>query len=837
MVSFMKCANCGKEIKQNSRFCPACGFPLAGGPDSFSADRQDGAGTEDWKTRLDFPGIQDRKDPLDEEKTQFDIPYREMGPETGPENNGDPGFSGKDAGKAFPAGNEVTSMGNDDERTRSFFDGPERKGPPPLYDTPGRKGSFYDDSYPSAGDSIFEDHPGSNPYQGRYYDDIPGEAPSFENDYGRHAGYDPAGSGFSGDIPPSFGNGDPSGMVPPDGYRPYDSPPGPAEGPKKPKKNVKRIGLITLAVLLACSLTGYGANYHHNKVRADRVIRMIDQLGDPNAVTLTDRNDIDVARKAFDQLTDKQKEQVDNDLSLFSAESVVDQLERKENQEQAGLTDEEIARQDQILEDREQDLSRQPSSKKASEQPYYYVLSNPVSWGAYKVSTSKDPLTMRSGPGYKYKTLAKIPKGSIVYVYGYYNGWYYIDYNGQWGWSNAKYLKEQYDQPIVEKAVAETPTYLEVEGNASYMGDYKVVVKELNMRSGPGTGYSSRKILSKGYRLSAYGSCNGWLYVEHAGQWGWVNGKSKYVKPYSDPVPPSEAVTIMNNPEKQGTYAIDANKLTLRTGPGTEFDQITVLKRGDRVTGYNTYKGWRYVQYNDQWGWMSDKYLKLEKGILLEPGSQEYMGDFKVTTKKTDLTLRYGPGKSYGKVTSAPKGAIVSAYARDDKWYFVEYKGKKGWADGTYLQEESESKPKDELVKPSSEGYIADFTVAGSSSEQSLRYGPGTEYESPGSLPKGSEVTAYGKEGSWYYIYCPSKNLEGWIKAENLEEVKEIEEEDTDTESSEEESESSPDSGESESADTSGDSSGSMGSESGSSDSSDSGSSSDASGSPGVETE
>ena len=267
---------------------------------------------------------------------------------------------------------------------------------------------------------------------------------------------------------------------------------------------------------------------------------------------------------------------------------------------------------------------------------------------------------------------------------------------------------------------------------------------------------------------------------------GWTNGKTKYLKPIDsqssvEVVDSSEKDRIESDPTLQGIFTVDANELNIRTGPGTNYKKQKTLHRNDKVNGYDTCDGWRYVEYQNTWGWMKNQHLKAEvqsagsettTANLVPPPEYKDLGEYKVTTKETDLPLRYGPEKSAKVICGMPKGSIVTAHGYLDGWYYVEYNGKEGWAGKDYLTKQSESEsdlsesqPEEKLVKPSHEDFIADYMV---SSELKLRYGPGDEYGEIGSLSLGSSVSAYGTEDGWYYVYNQDKNLTGWANGKDL---------------------------------------------------------------------
>ncbi len=60
--------------------------------------------------------------------------------------------------------------------------------------------------------------------------------------------------------------------------------------------------------------------------------------------------------------------------------------------------------------------------------------------GSYTVSASK--LALRKEPNTKSKRLAKLPRGTVVYVSRLNGDWGYVSYNGQSGWVAIKYLQK-----------------------------------------------------------------------------------------------------------------------------------------------------------------------------------------------------------------------------------------------------------------------------------------------------------------------------------------------------------------------------------------------------------
>ena len=67
-------------------------------------------------------------------------------------------------------------------------------------------------------------------------------------------------------------------------------------------------------------------------------------------------------------------------------------------------------------------------------------VSGVIQPGAYRVTTQRDDLNIRSGPGSSYEVIGRIPKDTQVNVSAVNGEWAYVTYNGVSGWCSAAYL-------------------------------------------------------------------------------------------------------------------------------------------------------------------------------------------------------------------------------------------------------------------------------------------------------------------------------------------------------------------------------------------------------------
>jgi uncharacterized protein YraI len=192
-------------------------------------------------------------------------------------------------------------------------------------------------------------------------------------------------------------------------------------------------------------------------------------------------------------------------------------------------------------------------------------------------------INLRSGPGWQYRIIQTIPAGASIKVTGSYNkGFYPVRYKGTKGWVDASYVS----------------TY---GGKISPLGPVKTT-ESLNLRSGPGTGYSVKRIMPAGASLKITGSYNNGYYpVRYQGTKGWA--AAGYLAPVS--VGPYPSIRgIPKGPAKT------TDSVNLRSGPSTGYSVRLVMPAGASLTVTGSYKNGFYpVRYQGQKGWASADYL------------------------------------------------------------------------------------------------------------------------------------------------------------------------------------------------------------------------------------
>ena len=136
-------------------------------------------------------------------------------------------------------------------------------------------------------------------------------------------------------------------------------------------------------------------------------------------------------------------------------------------------------------------------------------------------TVTADVLNVRSGAGTGYGKVGSLKKGASVTITGETNGWYAITAGSVKGYVSAEYIDlAPAGGSSNAPAVDEPPVTDELEPQRGI-----VSTSALNVRSGPGTGYSRVALLSRGASVTVTGKSGSWYAITAGSIEGYVSAE------------------------------------------------------------------------------------------------------------------------------------------------------------------------------------------------------------------------------------------------------------------------------------------------------------------------
>ena len=232
----------------------------------------------------------------------------------------------------------------------------------------------------------------------------------------------------------------------------------------------------------------------------------------------------------------------------------------------------------------------------------------------------------------------------------------------------------------------------------------------VNFRTGPGTNYSSKGVISLGTTVTVTDTSNSqWYAVRLAnGSTGYIF--AQYIKITSTPsataTPAPTPTPAPSDPSKEQT-AKTTEYVNFRTGPGTNYSSKGVIPSGTAITVTDTSNSqWYAVRLADgSTGYIFAQYIKITSATAM-PAPTEAPADGTVRAKTTaDVNLRKGAGTNYGVIRVVGNNTAVTVTEATNTWYKVKLSdGTEGYLYAQYVTVTSgdiNSVKKEETTDPS----------------------------------------------------------------------------------------------------------------------------------------
>lgn len=235
------------------------------------------------------------------------------------------------------------------------------------------------------------------------------------------------------------------------------------------------------------------------------------------------------------------------------------------------------------------------------------------------------------------------------------------------------------------------------------MSYVKITGGSVNVRSGPGTGYSVITSVSNGTVLKATGKASKdtggstWYQVSNGGSTGWVSAgyaKKTSVSSSSSSSAAKSGSTASGSASSASGTLYTTGSVNVRSGAGLSYKSNGTLKSGTAFKVTKKQKDTRGVLWykgsgGGKSGWVSSAYLSAKKSSSGSSSSSGGGSSSKIVTTGK-LTIRSKPNKTskaLGYVGSGKTVSYLNNKSKDSRgvvWYFISYKGVNGWISSKY---------------------------------------------------------------------------------------------------------------------------------------------------------
>lgn len=192
----------------------------------------------------------------------------------------------------------------------------------------------------------------------------------------------------------------------------------------------------------------------------------------------------------------------------------------------------------------------------------------------------------------------------------------------------------------------------------------KVDAAVVNVRTGPGLSYDIMSQVGAGDTVNVLEEKNEWYKVRLSNdKIGWV------------------ASWLVNNTEISAATntigTITGEQINIRSESSTDAEIIGTATKGTELTVLFQENGWTQVQYNQQVGWVSSKFVEVTAGSVQEAPTtvtteNNNAASVQTISIRTEGTrIRTGPSTNEKVVMTATKGQNFSYLGTEGDWYHV----------------------------------------------------------------------------------------------------------------------------------------------------------------------
>ncbi|SDM81716.1 N-acetylmuramoyl-L-alanine amidase [Psychrobacillus sp. OK028] len=144
---------------------------------------------------------------------------------------------------------------------------------------------------------------------------------------------------------------------------------------------------------------------------------------------------------------------------------------------------------------------------------------------------------------------------------------------------------------------------------------------------------------------------------------------------------------------KENEVTVYVTSLKVRSGPGLTYDTIGSVTKNDKLNVIGKENDWLQINFGNTTGWVASWYTTKE--------SLEFTNK-QIISKVNRLNVRTEPTTSSAVIGQLQEGDSANAYRSQADWIEIDFQGRKGWINQSYITVTEQTKNKDTSL-PSNE--------------------------------------------------------------------------------------------------------------------------------------
>lgn len=267
-----------------------------------------------------------------------------------------------------------------------------------------------------------------------------------------------------------------------------------------------------------------------------------------------------------------------------------------------------------------------------------------------KITVTGSIVNLRQGPGTGYRQIGDVKAGQTLSVLAEKNGWYKVLLSG----SNEAWVAGWL-------VVEQKSTGSNSAENSASAGYVQINTDILNVRSGPGTGYSLVTKIGRNEKHNVLETQNGWYKIKVENIEGWVSGEyAQYVPGTTGSAGNSQPVEnnqppVNTQPEGPlpAALIVTGNNVNIRQWNSMDAPVVDQVNSGDALTVLNSQGDWYRVSLlNGQIGWIANWLTKPLEDNTTTPSRG-------TAIKKEVLMVPIADGKTFTVIDNGGKPELV----------------------------------------------------------------------------------------------------------------------------------------------------------------------------------